>query len=120
MIKLGEAVGLYNYQQKITSIAGGTETMIGPPVRQNLIAVITEATVVNFTLATRKMLIGKMDPGDVEHVVKVLPTDKHHTVELQGEMILLEDEKPFGRIYNVDVGSELYCTFHGLIYKRRG
>lgn len=111
-------MGVYNYQQKLTVQTGGTKTLRGHAVHRNLVAVITEACITNYTRPDRRMLIGKTDPGDRDHVIKMLPEDTGHSLELHGEIILLEDEAPYAQVFNANVGSVLYVTFHGLIYNR--
>lgn len=117
-MKLTGPIGTYNYQQKLTVQTVGTKTLRGHAVHREQVAVITEACITNYTRKDRKMLIGKTDPGDLDHVVKVLPEDAGHSLELQGEMILLEDEAPYAQVFNTNVGSVLYVTFHGLLYRR--
>jgi len=113
-------VGVYNYQQKLTVLEAGTATLRGHAVHRNQVAVITEACITVYTGEDRKMLIGKTDSGDLDHVVKILKDDTGHSLELNGEMILIEDEAPYAVVFNPDVGDKLYVTFHGMIYQREG
>jgi len=117
-MKLTGPIGTYNYQQKLTVLDPGTKTLRGYAVTRNLVAVITEACITDSVRDDRQLLIGKTDSGDVDHVVKMLPKDTGHSLELHGEMILLEDEKPYAQVFVPDINDVLYVTFHGLLYRR--
>lgn len=111
---------MYNYEDKVEVQTPGNHVFKGHPVIRNKVVVITEACVTDFTRDDRKLMIGKFRTGDDSHVVKVLPSDTGHSLELHGEMVLLEEEEPLAVVYAPDLGDELWCTFHGLVYEREG
>jgi len=117
-MKLTGPIGVYRYQQKLTVLDPGTKTLRGYVVTRDLVAVITEACITDYTREDRQLLIGKTDSGGEDHIVKVLPEDTSHSLELHGEMILLESEAPYAQVFVPDINDVLYVTFHGLLYRR--
>ena len=117
MPKTGKVIGTYRFQKKKTSPDTTTITMVGAAVRRNTIVVIDQASVVDYSAANKKLILGSRDAGGADHYVVVVQETNTFEAHLTGKLILLPTEKPIAVVESPGSGDVLYCTFHGLMYE---
>lgn len=119
IIDLSKPIGVYREHQKKTSNED-TYTFYGAYVKAGTIVILGYLAVAQLSVIDETMRIGYQDGDeDIHWIKKQQGTDEHeeYTAEMTGKLILVENERPVGRVETPTDESELTFTASGLVYK---
>lgn len=114
---LGEPIGVYKFEEKFTEPSTTTKIFEGPAVRKNTMVMLTHGSVIDYTTANKKLLLGRKDGGGEMVYIRALQETNTFEAVLSGDMILLPGEKPIGVVETPTAGNVLYCSFYGLVFR---
>ena len=118
---MGKLVGNYRYQQKLTSPGTDTVTIKGYEVPRDKVTILTFLSVVDYTNNENELILGIIDAGGNEHILAMeLGTVYRpwHVLTIEGPVILLAGETPFGRVLSPSTSDVIYFSAHGGLYER--
>ena len=116
-LDLNKPIAIYDYNEKATMQAANGHTFLGPVVDRDRILMTTHCSVLNLTHQGTKLSIGKRDAAGRDHFIKTIEAPNAYQVTIAGHIMLEEGERPLGVVEGAANGDELFCTFHGHIYK---
>ena len=117
---MGKLVGNYRVQVKTTALSTGTVTLTGYEVGRGEIAILTYMSIIDYTNNTNELMLGILDAAGTEHMLDFglgTATDIVQSLKIEGEVILLPGDKPFGRVLSPSTSDVIYFTAHGGKYK---
>lgn len=117
---MGKLVGNYRVNVKMTSPGTDTATLKGYEVGRGKIAILTFMSVIDYTNNLNELMLGIVDAGGNEHMLKFDLGITAHNVQsltIEGEIILLPGDKPFGRVLSPSTSDVIYFTAHGGEYR---
>jgi len=117
MMDLNKPMAIFDFNEKATMEAAGDKTFLGPPVDRDRILMTTHCSVVNYEHKGTKMILGKRDAAGRDHYFKVAESNVTFHLTIAGHVMLEEGERPLGIVEGAAEGDQLFCTFHGHIYK---
>jgi hypothetical protein len=109
----------YRAHSKLTSPSTGTASLYGYEVPHGKIAILTFMSVIDYTHNENELMLGILDAGGNEHMLDFTlgtATDVKQTCKIEGKVILLSGEKPFGRVLSPTASDVIYVTAHGRLY----
>jgi hypothetical protein len=117
---MGKLVGNYRVQQKITSPGTSDLTIYGYEVQRGKVAILTFMSIMDYTNNLNELMLGILDAGGNEHMLKFdlgTSTRIAQSLAMEGEVILLPGEKPFGRVLSPSTSDVIYFSAHGGLYE---
>jgi len=117
---MGKLVGNYRVQVKTTAPDTNTVTLYGYEVPRGKVAILTFMSIMDYTNNTNELMLGIKDSGGNEHMLHFglgTATDILQSLAIEGEVILLPGEKPFGRILSPSTSDVIYFSAHGGLYE---
>lgn len=117
---MGKLVGNYRVQQKITSPGTSDLSIYGYQVPSGKIAIITFMSIMDYTNNLNELMLGILDAGGNEHMLKFdlgTSTRIAQSLAMEGEIILLPGDKPFGRVLSPSTSDVVYFSAHGGLYE---
>lgn len=113
----GNAIGIY--KQTLTKEAddGTTHTFYGAYVKVGQIVELHQLSVTNIDKHGCALLIGYQQGEDDIIWLKKRDQANIYSCWMSGHMILVENERPVGRVVNPDGNDDLRFTAMGYIYK---
>lgn len=109
--------GRFFDKQKKSPSGSSTVTFVSQKVGQNQQVVVKYASVVDYTTANKVLILGIRDTGGNDHYLQVndpLATyHAEHSLELQGEITLVEGESLIGVVESPGSSDALYFSVFG-------
>jgi len=116
---MGKLVGNYRVQQKYTSPSTSTATITGYEVPRGKVAILTFMSIIDYTNNLNELMLGILDASGTEHMLDFglgTATDIRQSLKIEGEVILLPGDKPFGRVLSPTASDVIYFSAHGGLY----
>jgi len=116
---MGKLVGNYHVSQKVTAPSTSTVTIKGHEVGRNKTAILTFMSVMDYTMNANEAMLGIIDASGVEHMLDFklgTATDVKQCCKIEGKILLLSGDRPFGRVLSPTANDVIYFTAHGSIY----
>jgi len=116
---MGKLVGNYRVNQKMTSPGTDTATITGHEVGRGEIAILTFMSIIDYTHNENELMLGFKDASGSEHMLDFAlgtATDVRQSCKIEGEVILLPGDKPFGRVLSPTASDVIYFSAHGGLY----
>lgn len=106
------------YRQVMSKESGAdTYTFYGSYVGVKQILVLHQLAVSDLTTASKALLIGYQEgDGDIKWVKKIDQAN-HFSCWMNGQLILVENERPVGRVESPSDGDDLRFVAMGYVYK---
>lgn len=117
---MGKLVGNYRVQVKTTSPGTDTASLYGYVVPRGKTAIITFMSIMDYTSNLNELMLGILDTSGNEHMLKFdlgTATRIAQSLTMEGEVILLPGEKPFGRVLSPSTSDVIYFSAHGGLYE---
>jgi len=116
---MGKLVGNYRVNQKVTSPGTDTATITGYEVPRGRVAILSFMSIIDYTNNLNELMLGFKDSGGNEHMLHFglgTATDIVQSLAIEGEVILLPGDKPFGRVLSPAASDVIYFSAHGGLY----
>jgi len=116
---MGKLVGNYRVNQKITAPDTNDITLTGYEVPRGRVAILSFMSIIDYTHNENELMLGFKDAGGNEHMLHFAlgtATDIVQSLAIEGEVILLPGDKPFGRVLSPTASDVIYFSAHGGLY----
>lgn len=110
-------IGIYSYEKKVTAPDTSNVECVGTEVKQGTLVVLDLGSIVDYTTANKKLILGKRDAEKKDHYLIVRKNAQYYQAHLEGKMTLHPGERPIGIVESPTTSDVVYCTFDGFIYK---
>ena len=113
-------VGNYHVHGYVKAEAEDTQ-LLGYPVPRGQTAIITYMAILDNTTANKKLILGIRDGSGHDHYIDAYAGTAtyttNHSLKIEGEIVLMENEQPFGIVVSASSSDECYFTAHGGLYQ---
>ena len=112
-------VGNYRVQVKTTAPDTNTVSLYGYEVPRGKVAILTFMSIMDYTNNLNELMLGFKDSAGTEHMLHFglgTATDIVQSLAIEGEVILLPGDKPFGRVLSPTASDVIYFSAHGGLY----
>jgi len=116
---MGKLAGNYRVQVKTTAPDTNTVTLYGYEVPKGKTAILSFMSIIDYTNNENELMVGILDGGGNEHILEMeLGTVYRpcHVLAIEGSVILLPGDKPFGRVLSPSTSDVIYFSAHGGLY----
>lgn len=117
MFKDEDIIGIYRFEKYVKAPNTNSFTIAGAKVPKGAVLKVTHQAIVNITTTGKTLLLGRRDVNEVEHFYGAGITTNNLGVQLHGEALLIENEKPIGRVLSPAQNDELYFSAYGILYR---
>jgi hypothetical protein len=117
---MGKLVGNYRVNVKMTSPGTDTATITGYEVPRGQTAILTFMSIIDYTSNLNELMLGIKDAAGNEHMLHFelgTTTDVRQSAKIEGEVVLIPGDKPFGRVLSPSTSDVIYFSAHGGLYK---
>jgi hypothetical protein len=112
----GECVkGYYAYTSKLGASGSGTVTFEGTPIPRGCLGVLSFISVIDYTTADKKLILGVRDAGGNDRYLRVVDIANTYEAVLEGPIVLLEGETPIGIVESPTTSDVLYFSAYGVL-----